>query len=216
MRKILTATVVAAVTASVTVTLVWAAFTSSQSASGEVSVATSNDVALYICEPIGGEDEVIDPAFKLLCPGDDSGRDEVIFDATEKALPGDTVVWDIRLRNDGSFAWDVSGVATSASNSIGGGTCPNSLGLLDYSILGKASDSANDNHLSPSYTNSVVHAATAEILREGLSATDKAVVHVEPGDFEDIRLRFLFSESAPNGCKGSVWSVGTGWTISNH
>jgi len=210
-RTILLGAIVVGSLAALATGIVLAFFTASQQASGEISVAESSDVSLYICEPTGPG--TADP----LCPGDDSGADEIIFEGTEKARPGETFQWDIRLRNKGTFAWDVTAVGiTATSSSPTACEIGKSIKAINFSILGKAGDSANDNHLAPSYSGSMPHDSSAEIVREGLSPADKAVIHVEPGDYEDVRLRVVFTPGMDNNCLGVTFTITYRFDITTH
>lgn len=186
-------------------TIAIAAFTDTQQGSGVISTATASDISLYICKPVGPG--TADP----LCPGDDGLSSEAIFEGLEKARPGETLVQDIRLRNKGAFAWDMTQAFVSADSSDPN-RCPTGIGggavaAFNYSILGKAGDSANDNPLAPSYAGALPHILAAEVVREGLGPDDKAVIHVEPNDYEDVRLRVVFSQNMGNNCMSVHFSV---------
>lgn len=92
------------------------AITDSQSTSGTIT-ATSSGVDLYVCE---ASDAVQGPT----CASDDSGADEIIFEGPDDLHPGETIQWDLRLKNIGVQLWQVTTaqpVITIASDP--GGDC---------------------------------------------------------------------------------------------
>ena len=198
-KALVVASVVLAVAAgSLAVQTVWALFTDSQSVTGSVnSTAETGFTDLYICDVTGTA------STSPTCPGvgDDSGADEVIFETLEDMLPGGTVQWDIRLRNVGIDAWDsrvFPGVSVVEALDPGGGCEVVPVGSLR--VLGKAGDSLNDNHPL---------ANSSRWIREGFTTAvaDRVEIHVEPGDFEDVRVRASLSPNAGNSCLENVWDI---------
>lgn len=190
-KALVIASVVLAVAAgSLAVQTVWALFTDSQSSTGSVNFTSETGFTdLYICDVSGTA------STSPTCPavGDDSGADEIIFEDLEDLLPGDTAQWDIRFRNVGTLPWD----SPSAPN-VGvievddpSGGC-NFVPSVFFRVLGKAGDILNDNHGSG-------------WAREDNS--NSIGIHVEPGDFEDVRVRARLTIAAGNVCLGNVWDL---------
>jgi predicted ribosomally synthesized peptide with SipW-like signal peptide len=74
-----------------------ALFTDSQTASGDVNAGTLN---LYLLQSDGG---------------DDTAGDEIIFEAIENLLPGDSASFGLRLRNDGTAPLTISALDDTGS-----------------------------------------------------------------------------------------------------
>lgn len=214
----------AAIAAVAVVAVVYALFTDTQTTTGSLSSAAmsvSNTADLYICEPTGTTGDAD-------CPGDDSGADEIIFEDVEEVLQGDAVIWDIRLRNVGPIPFDVQppcGINTGSCPGVTvqetfdpGSDCSSEpqfsvfTPVPAFSILGVEGDTANDNvtlhgaRFGPS-------AIFFDFLREdrdGLDPDAATFVHIEPDEFEDVRIRAIFS-SLPNECAENVWDVTIEW-----
>ena len=176
---------------------VLALFTDSHSVSGSVNV-TSDSVDLYICD-ITGTDTT-----SATCPGigDDSLGDEIIFEGLENLVPDGVALWDIRLLNVGELAWDSNSrpfpVVTEVNDP--GADCDYAP-AVSFSVLGKDGDSLNDNHSAGSSTG-WPRADVYGYVR----------IHVEPGDFEDVRIGATLSANAGNECRDNAWDIG-GMTI---
>jgi hypothetical protein len=212
--------------------VVLAAFIMSQTTSATLSMSTSADFALYLCEPIGGEDASSDPN----CPGDDSAADEIIFSTDENAAPGSIRHWDIRMRNVGtSVAWDAFPVTINVSPVDPNEDCTfppvpatswNGITILgkrdpngNYAdpLSGAAYDTVNDNHDSGS---------SAAVPGAGVAATEDTFgsafganvdhAHVAPGDYEDVRFRIQFHPNADQKCIGSEWQLNIQWDVGAH
>jgi len=205
MKKIALMIALVAVFPAVVAGVAFALFSDQHVASGAVGMATADDVDLYICEPgsTPGPD----------CGPDDSGGDEAVWETTEELLPGHDATWDIRLRNVGSYAWDTGPpTVTITETADPGGDC-SEVPSVEAKILGKAGDPENDNpwHSTtwPPYWYCVEGDLRAE--EDGKCY----VVHVEPGDYEDIRLHAAASSAWGNECSESAWSIELDWTVGN-
>jgi len=189
-----------------------AQMTDSQTASGTIT-ATSTSADLYICEP----DSTPGPA----CGSDDSGADETVFETLEDIRPGDTVQWDIRLRNGGTVDWTVTTVtltvveildpgADCPANALLPGRYPPTAGISEAGVfvLGKAGDDLNDNAAAGSVQGA--HYFT----REFNANTFPSAVHIRvaAGDYEDLRLRLQLSGSGTENCDGNEWNVSWAFT----
>ena len=202
MKKVLViASVVLAVAAgSLAVQTVWALFTDSQSATGSVNFTSETGFTdLYICDVTGIA------STSPTCPGvgDDSLADEIIFESLEDMVPGQTVQWDIRLRNIGTLAWDSLDFPSGGDLSVTEASDPygscDSPPAISFRVLGKAGDTVNDNH-----SNSV----STRWQQEGRTGDQNRVqIHIEPGDFEDVRVRANLPTSAGDTCLGNVWDI---------
>lgn len=102
LRRLLVAFVVIAVALGTT-GLALAQFFTTRQATGQVSSASAPVDVSYICEP---QASTINP----ICPLDDSGGDELIFEANEQMLPGTVRWWKIRIRNISNDPWDILNV----------------------------------------------------------------------------------------------------------
>ena len=181
-----------------------AQLTDSQTASGTIT-ATSTSADLYICEP----DSTPGPA----CGSDHSGADETVFETLEDIRPGETVTWDVRLKNVGTDDWVLANaVLTVVETADPGGDCPDNVlwsgrNLNDQwtnagaFILGKAGDSSNDNP---------VPGSSFYLYQWSPYAAGRAV-KVAAGDYEDIRLSLQLTTSNTENCDGNEWSVS--WTF---
>ena len=176
---------------------------------------TTTSADLYICEPqpggAGGPD----------CGPDDSANDEIIFETDEQLLTGldDAVHWDVRLRNTstGTAEWDLDAIRYNATETVDPGSDCNALPILDVRVLGKAGDSFNDNHGSS--PTAVIGEGGAQVLRsvvinEELTALLR--VHVEVGDYEDIRVEIHLSPAVGDECQGNAWDISLAWTVVEH
>jgi hypothetical protein len=182
----------------------FALFSDQQATSGAVGMATADDVDLYICEPGGtpGPD----------CGSDDSGADEAVWETTEELLPGHDATWDIRLKNVGTYAWDTGApTVTIMETADPGGDCDAVPGVV-AKILGKAGDAVNDNH-AVSYWDMC---GSYSLLDLEAASYTCYTVHVEPGDYEDIRLHAPASSDWGNECSENAWSIVVDWTVTNH
>lgn len=128
---LLSAFVIAAVTAVAAYTGTQALFSDTQSASGTVNAGTIN---LYITDVTGV---------------DDAGENDNIFNATaENLLPGESTTWTIALRNDGNRPFSVSSDATGSS----GFECDADNPGDDFSVTVTPSSIAS---ISPGFTSNV-------------------------------------------------------------
>jgi len=196
MRRMIVAAVMAAALGLGIVATVVAVFSDQQFTAGSAAMAPEG-VDLYICEP----DATPGPA----CGSDDSGADEIIFEGEELATPGDVTIWDIRLLNAGpDLVWDIDAfdVVITETNDPGG-DC-DAIPTFEPWILGKDGDYLNDNH---PYLGGV---ATGSML--AYADGPRWFVHVEPGDYEDLRLRVTPPIEAGNECYSNAWSVAIDWT----
>ena len=124
----------------------------------------------------------------ILEPGsDDSGSgldlgDELIFEAAaENMLPGESLSWTIRLRNDGSLPWDIDLDSVDTSGSIGA-DCDGGHSGAEFSVeFTSAADTGSDNH-------------------DGL-------VHVAPGMYDDVLVTVTLDGGAGNACQGDKFSL---------
>jgi hypothetical protein len=199
---------VAALAIGVTAAVVLAQFTDEQQSAGAVTVAGPGAIDLYICEPgPQGQPPVPGPS----CGPDDNGTsngpagaDEAIFETIEDLTPDDTTQWDIRVRNNGTLAWDLTGHDIAFTETDDPGNDCNRVPTLEPRILGKAGDPVNDNHAG---------FFAGWMYIEGQFAG--YVVHVDPGDYEDIRLRVTIPANAGNECIDNAWDLNVGWTTSD-
>lgn len=186
--------------------LVYAQLGGTQTASGSVNVTTTS-ADLYICEP--------DATPGPVCGSDDSGADETVFETLEDIRPGETVQWDLRLKNVGTEDWIVTGVTLDLVETVDpGGDCPDeSLGPLSVgfpgfapgvSTLGKAGDDLNDN----------AQIGQPFFPRESEADPLRAVsVIVAAGDYEDVRLRLRLDQSGTENCDGNEWTASWQFTV---
>ena len=194
--------------------VVLAALLASQGTTATLSMATTDDINLYICEPSG---ETGNPD----CPGDDSGPNEIIFEADENFAPGGVRLWDIRLRNVGSqLAWDVWSFDVTFTPVDPNEDCgvPPELqsvrvlgtdgpGYVDP-VTGKTYNDYNDNH--PWHTFPV----PGSIALYSEFGNSMFVVHVAPGGYEDLRLRVAVPEAGQGEeCMGSEWQLNVQWNV---
>ena len=181
-----------------------AQLTDSQTASGTIT-ATSTSADLYICEP----DSTPGPA----CGSDDSGADETVFETLEDIRPGETVTWDVRLKNVGTDDWVLANaVLTVVETADPGGDCPDNVlwsgrNLFDQwtnagaFILGKAGDSINDNP---------VPGSSFFLFR--WDYPEARAAKVAAGDYEDIRLSLQLNTYGTENCDGNEWNVSWAFT----
>ncbi len=199
----------------------------SQTTSATLSMATSDEPTLYICEPreLGGA-VVAGPD----CGKDDDGTkdgppgpDEVIFEDDENAVPGSIRFWDIRLRNTGVDAWDLFPAIDTIDPVDPAEDCTVKPEVSLVRILGKVAasgfndplsgatyDTVNDNH---SFAGGNVPGAAFFWLE---TFTSQYYVHVAPGDYEDLRIRVSFPTTAGEECVGSEWTLTIDWNVGVH
>jgi hypothetical protein len=187
----------------------FAALSNTENASGTVNV-TSTSADLYICET----GQVAGPA----CGSDDSDGAENIFESIEDLRPGETVTYDIRLKNVGTEPFLVSDASLSISEGADpGNDCPASPSPLygsgpndnyyntwGVSILGKAGDADNDN--TGEYPNGI-----PEFQLETRSYT-QLPIHIAAGDYEDVRLRLTMAVEGVGACDSNTWNVSWSFT----
>jgi uncharacterized repeat protein (TIGR01451 family) len=210
MRRPILATL-AAILAVAGAYVVFAQLTDTQTASGSVT-ATSTSADLYICEPEStpGPD----------CGNDDDGADESIFEGLEDIRPGETVSYDIRLKNVGTVDLTVTEATLTISETVDpGADCPDNAlpaGFNSFNhpsppelhsgvyILGKNGDAQNDNQKSPT------------VLRFrpwSNSPSDYFNINVAAGDHEDVRLALSLQGSSTEFCDGNEWNVSWQFTV---
>lgn len=180
----------------------------SQNTFGEIQV-TSGSADLYVCEPTGTSGDPI-------CPGDDSGADEIIFEGDEDMVPFSVRNWDLRLVNNGDLAWDVHEIIFTLNEVAD----PNSdcdvlptgqqTGFFDAppgfpTLIALAPDA--DDHTS---------AGGGRYTPPFEFMPNNTRVHVAPGDYEDIRIASAMPGSLPTSCRGNVWSMSFSLVVEPH
>jgi len=155
--------------------------TETQTTSGSVTNTSGNPQALYICEPSGSGSQP--------CPGDDSGADEIIFEATEDMFAGKVVPWDIRLRNIDFTHWDVTGVEYDVAEAADpGNDCDEN--LYEPVLLFTFTNYPNDEHL--------VSTSPQPLPKMGWESSGTWwTIHVIPGEWQDIRIRATLPVDTP-------------------
>ena len=189
---------------------VWGAWIAPHEASGTVSTATSAEEELYICQPSGTTTVPI-------CPVDGNGADETIFAMDENLIQGEVAWQKLRLTNVGTLAWDVlsaprggwtkatdpgddCNIVPEAVNAAGGANDPASPGIT---ILGKVNGGANTDpvdHIGYDPQNDNHNPMNGTDTFFELGVNSPAVIHVEPGDYEDVLLGIRLPSTAPDSC----------------
>jgi len=124
---------------------------------------------------------------------DDLEGDELIFNlVAENMLPGETQTWTLSLRNDGTLPWDLdplTDIDTSLSSgwSCEGGPTP------EFSVMFTP--------VSP--------------FPDGVDDHDE-LIHVEPGDAQDIDAGVTLALSAGNDCQGEAFNLVAVFTATQH
>lgn len=206
MKRIIFASLVAIGLGVGAAAIVLAVFSDEQDTTGSVVAALATDIDLHICEPgeIAGPDCGADDDGT---PGGPPGENEAIFEGSEQLTPGDPAIWDLRMRNIGNLPWDIDAFAVDIQETNDpNGDCDAAV-EVEPKILGKEGDSINDNHST--FTGTL---DPGSMRREGFGGATY-FVHVDAGDYEDIRLRFLLPESAGNECSANAWDITISWTV---
>jgi len=124
---------------------------------------------------------------------DDLAGDELIFNlVSENLLPGETETWTLRLRNDGTLPWDLDPAADIDMSLSSGWSCE---GTADpeFSVS-----------LSP-------------VLPFPDGVDDHGgLIHVEPGDTQDIDAEVSLVLGAGNDCQGDTFSLIAVFTATQH
>ena len=197
MKRIIFASLVAIGLGVGAAAIVLAVFSDEQATTGPVMAALATDIDLYICEP----DAVPGPA----CGADDSLGNEIVFEGNEQLTPGEDAIADLRMQNIGTLPWDIDMFTIDVQESNDPNADCDAEVTIEVRILGRDGDSVNDNHRD--FFPEPGHA----IQRE--TASSFYFVHIEPGDYEDLRPRLSIPESAGNECSGNAWDLTTGWTV---
>jgi hypothetical protein len=223
-KRFLTSVALVAVGAGAAVA-VWGSWIAPHEAAGTVSTATSAQEELYICQPSGTTTAPI-------CPVDTNGADEAIFVTDENLIPG-AVAWQkVRLTNVGSLPWDVLSVSKNwtkvtdpsgacntlpeAINTPGGAADATAPGIT---VLGKVNGGANTDpvdHVGYDALNDDHGTVNGSASFLQLGSNNGVVIHVAPGDYEDMLLGIRLPITAPDACLGAVWQLTTTWTVQNH
>jgi len=186
-------------------------WTDTRALEGQVSVASPLPELLYICEPTGPDPEP--------CPGDDSGADEIIFEGLEDITPGRTVSYDIRLRNisdqsGSNVDWDISALSIDITEVVDPGDDCDAVPTIWLEVT-----SENDNHYtgdappipgSPSFGPALCSGGFM-----GQYHSD-CVVHVAPGEHEDMVAFAELPLDTPMACEGNVWDISIQPTVQVH
>jgi hypothetical protein len=174
---------------------------------------TTESADLYICEPSGGTG---DPD----CPGDDSLADETIFENTENLFPGQTAIWNIRLRNVGTMPWDVAAVQITPTETQDPGNDCDDLPTIGITALELKVDDhidleTNDDALPalPGFRTEQRHLITHVGLG---NPYHRVTVHVAVGGKEDLRIRVTMPATLAGECQGNVWDINIVWTVTPH
>ncbi len=180
---------------------VFAVWLDEKTSTGTVSLATA-DIDLYICEP----DSTPGPA----CGSDDSEADEIIFEGTESLTPGDEATYDIRMQNVGAtLPWDIGGFDITFTETNDPDADCNDVPTATPRILGKDGDDVNDNHPKEFGAPWVAMMDVEDFIPD-----TRYLVHVEAGDFEDLRLHVLIPDLGAE-CSDNEWSINIAWTVYN-
>ena len=197
--------VLAAVAAGAILYVAMAAFFSTQSTTGQISV-TSSSPSLYICETTNGE----------TCSDDDSGADEIIFEGLEDLAPGNPVFQDILLKNVGSSPWVVmSGTQFSFTEvQDPGADCDH--GAPSYRLY-VITDPGGDNPTSAEAGLGSNQGLTGFMQGYNPSeATPLRQVRVGPGMYDAVRIKVFFWPGGMAGvaaCEGNVWDMTIVWQV---
>lgn len=178
-------------------------WTDTQTSSGQVNVVSAYPELLYICEPAGPDPEP--------CPGDDSGADEIIFEGLEDLIPGHTASYDVRLRNisdegDANVDWDISALSIDITEVVDPGDDCDTVPTAWLEVT-----SANDNHDSadPPIPGS-------PIFWGAQCGSHLCIVHVAPGEHEDMRALAELPLDTPTECEGNAWDISIQPTVQVH
>lgn len=221
MKRMIAAVVLVGVVVAAGGAIVWGALLDEREAKGNVVMGVP-PFHLYICEP--GESVIAGPS----CGADDDGTSggppgpaELIFETTENLLPGIPAQWDVRIQNVGPVAWDTAVFGGSFAGTIRSRTTEtndpgddcNVTPQVTITILGKVAtvaplsyDEVNDNHLDPSRGNVQLESNPSDFYR----------VHVGPGDYEDMRIRFNVLAPVPDECSENAWEIEITLRVEDH
>jgi hypothetical protein len=115
---------------------------------------------------------------------DDSGGDESIFTLIpENLLPGETTIWKLRLRNDGTLPWDLDPLTDIDTSASSGWSCEGDSGP-EFSV-----------------------AFTPVLPFPDLVDDHAGFVHVEPGESQDMDVAVTLSLGAGNACQEADFSL---------
>lgn len=232
-RRLAGALPVAMVVMMFAVGVAWGLMINSQVASAELTAASSSDFTLHICEPGAAAPTATPLEPEGWCPVDDDGggvdlRDELVFEDVSSLTPGEIVLWDVRLVNAGNAsAWDLWSYDVDIAEKPDGDPgddCTVPLELLNLFDLGVAIgdggtfpdpnqhggrltyDVYNDNHNDP-----------ITGVPDAIELPPYArVVHVEAGEYEDVRLRVRLPADAGNECLDTTWTLSIQFNVAAH
>lgn len=232
-KRLLTVFVVVAAAAGV-LSVAWAQFFTTHQATGQVSSASAPVDVSYICEPAGTTTSPI-------CPTDDSGADEFIFETNEQTLPGTVRWWKLRIRNVHTDPWDILSISSSWSKiSDPSGICnqfpvdvryngPSQTTIMGsgqgpgITILGTGPNTSPGNvyrePVEGIYYSSITNddhtpvAGSAAFL--GLDSGTRSI-HLAPGGYEDLLLGIGLPTTTPPQCVNNVWAVTLNFDVQIH
>lgn len=196
--------------------VVFAQLSDTQTSSGTVNVS-STSADLYICEP----DTTPGPA----CGSDDSGADEVVFEALENITPGGVAEWDLRLKNVGTGDWIVTGATLTIVETVDpGADCPNDAlqppNILSEKPPGEISnpttagvfiiaDPSSDDPASPN----LLPGVPIFLVEFFPNIFFERNIKVAAGDYEDVRLPLELQPLGTENCDGNEWNVSWVFTV---
>ena len=167
-------------------------------APGEITIGT--DVVLARIDTLA--DALAELALEL-CGGsldlyildidDELAGDELIFNlVAENMLPGETQTWTLSLRNDGTLPWDLDPL-TDIDKSLSSGWSCEGDPAPEFSVM-----------FTPILP-----------FPDGVDDHD-GLIHVEPGDSQDIHVEVTLELSAENDCQGKAFNLVAMFTATQH